>query len=291
MRSVDTVTDVVVDAKGAVTPLSKGAAKELRRLEKRLTSARKTEAKRLKSARRRPRVEGSQGDHQASQAGRRGGGGGRRARCQDRGPCRVGRRLGEEHRRRRSQGRGIRGRPGRSGRDAGPGEDRCDVELGSKDRRGRPQRGTESADRQRPPSPQLPPRAAGKARTKTRRDRPQAGDDQAAAASQAGGSRQASGDGQARAAKPAAQAGGNEQARRRQAGRSQRRRPSRPRPNPPPQAGRDVQASHHKAGRDHHQARAEATTKPAAAPRSASTRTPARRSLRPASGGADDAPA
>src|SRR5436190_1497409 len=45
---IDTVTDVVVDAKGAVTPLSKGAAKELRRLEKRLTAARKTESKRLR---------------------------------------------------------------------------------------------------------------------------------------------------------------------------------------------------------------------------------------------------
>ena len=43
---VDTVGDVIVDAAGAVTPLSKSAAKELRKLEKRLASARKTETKR-----------------------------------------------------------------------------------------------------------------------------------------------------------------------------------------------------------------------------------------------------
>ncbi len=45
---IDTVTDVIVDAKGVVTPLSKSAAKELHKLEKRLAAARKTETKRLR---------------------------------------------------------------------------------------------------------------------------------------------------------------------------------------------------------------------------------------------------
>ena len=45
---IDTVSGVVVDAKGVVTPLPKAALKELRKLEKRLASARKTESKRLR---------------------------------------------------------------------------------------------------------------------------------------------------------------------------------------------------------------------------------------------------
>ena len=81
--AIDAVADVVVDAKGAVTPLSKGAAKELRRLEKRLTSARKTESKRLRQLAAALASQGPEAGHQASQAGHRGGGGGRRARRED----------------------------------------------------------------------------------------------------------------------------------------------------------------------------------------------------------------
>jgi hypothetical protein len=45
---IDTVGDVIVDAAGAVTPLSKRAAKSLHKLEKQLSAARKTETKRLR---------------------------------------------------------------------------------------------------------------------------------------------------------------------------------------------------------------------------------------------------
>ena len=45
---VDTVADVIVDARGVVTPLSKSARKELRKLEKQLVAARKTESKRVR---------------------------------------------------------------------------------------------------------------------------------------------------------------------------------------------------------------------------------------------------
>ena len=44
---IDAVSGVIIDAKGVVTPLPKAAAKELRKLEKRLAAARKTESKRL----------------------------------------------------------------------------------------------------------------------------------------------------------------------------------------------------------------------------------------------------
>src|SRR4249920_2105367 len=45
---IDTVSGVIVDAKGVVTPLSKRAAKELHKLEEQLALARKTETKRLR---------------------------------------------------------------------------------------------------------------------------------------------------------------------------------------------------------------------------------------------------
>src|SRR4249920_728099 len=45
---VETVTDVIVDADGTVTPVSGRMAKELHKLEKKLAAARKTEAKRLR---------------------------------------------------------------------------------------------------------------------------------------------------------------------------------------------------------------------------------------------------
>ena len=45
---IDAVSGVIVDAKGVVTPLPKAAAKELRKLEKGLAAARKTESKRLR---------------------------------------------------------------------------------------------------------------------------------------------------------------------------------------------------------------------------------------------------
>ena len=45
---VETVTDVIVDADGTVTPVSGRTAKELHKLEKKLAAARKTEAKRLR---------------------------------------------------------------------------------------------------------------------------------------------------------------------------------------------------------------------------------------------------
>ena len=45
---IDAVSGVIVDAKGVVTPLPKAAVKELRKLEKGLAAARKTESKRLR---------------------------------------------------------------------------------------------------------------------------------------------------------------------------------------------------------------------------------------------------
>src|SRR4051794_38055677 len=45
---VDTVADVVVDAKGAVTPVSGKVARQLHKIEKKLKAARKTEARRLR---------------------------------------------------------------------------------------------------------------------------------------------------------------------------------------------------------------------------------------------------
>src|SRR5688572_18293035 len=45
---IDTVSGVIVDAKGVVTPLPKAATKELHKLETRLSAARKTESKRLR---------------------------------------------------------------------------------------------------------------------------------------------------------------------------------------------------------------------------------------------------
>jgi len=45
---VDVVSDLVVDARGVVAPISKSAAKELHRLEKRLVAARSVESKRVR---------------------------------------------------------------------------------------------------------------------------------------------------------------------------------------------------------------------------------------------------
>ena len=45
---VDTVAGVVVDAAGVVTPVSGRVARQLRKIEKKLQAARKTEAKRLR---------------------------------------------------------------------------------------------------------------------------------------------------------------------------------------------------------------------------------------------------
>jgi hypothetical protein len=44
---VDTATDVIVDAAGVVTPIPGNVARKLRKIEKRLAAARKTESKRL----------------------------------------------------------------------------------------------------------------------------------------------------------------------------------------------------------------------------------------------------
>ena len=62
---IDAVAGVIIDAKGAVTPLSKAAAKELRKLEKNLDAARKTESKRLRQ------LAAAQGQNAADEIGKR----------------------------------------------------------------------------------------------------------------------------------------------------------------------------------------------------------------------------
>ena len=62
---IDAVSGVIVDAKGVVTPLPKAATKELRKLEKSLAAARKTESKRLRQ------LAAAQGQQGAEEIGKR----------------------------------------------------------------------------------------------------------------------------------------------------------------------------------------------------------------------------
>ena len=96
---IDTVSGVIVDAKGVVTPLPKAAAKELRKLEKGLAAARKTESKRLRQVAAAAWAGGWGGDRKAAKAGRGGRVRGRLTRLEDRSRGNVGGRFCCEHRR------------------------------------------------------------------------------------------------------------------------------------------------------------------------------------------------
>ena len=65
---VETVTDVIVDADGTVTPVSGRTAKALHKLEKKLAAARKTEAKRLRQLQ---AAEGTKGRKQVAKRTRK----------------------------------------------------------------------------------------------------------------------------------------------------------------------------------------------------------------------------